>query len=68
MGVVVTPAFPLMEGWFSRDERTTCPFCRPGHAIANESASMLVCLTCAAVSIPDLARAGRACENGSKEA
>jgi hypothetical protein len=68
MEAAVKPAFPLMEGWFSEKERPTCPFCRAGHAIASESASVVVCLTCAAVSIPDLARAGRACENVSKEA
>jgi hypothetical protein len=57
-----------MEGWFSEEERNTCPFCWPGHAIASESASVVICLAGAAVSIPDVARAGRACENGSKEA
>jgi hypothetical protein len=45
----VIPALARLEGWFSEEERSRCPFCAAQKAI--EEGPVLVCLACAAVSL-----------------
>lgn len=59
----MTLALAQMQHWFSEEQRTPCPVCRTNQAIANVDVSVLVCLACAPVSIPERKRARGARED-----